>query len=377
MGREQEEAAGPVAVIVGSSGVRLWGLTPQERLRRALRLAGVTRIVESPAEAVADSYVLMRADWVYDASLIRELVQRPGAALIGEGGLPVAAHVTAAQASAVMACLAGGSGAPLPGGLEVLDAEGLAGSYNRSLRKRETPLLAPVTGQNAAALEKRLFAGSYKGTTDIVTKYVWPRPARMVTKWCALAGITPNQVTFTSLLLVILTFWAFWQGAFALGLAMAWVMTFLDTVDGKLARVTLTSTRIGNVFDHGIDLIHPPFWWWAWIVGLGASFSAPGLVLALVDGGYVLQRLEEGYFSRRHGFHIHVWHRFDSFFRLITARRNPNLVILTISVIFGRPDAGMIVVAVWVVLCLFIHALRLWQAEVAVRDAPLASWLDS
>ncbi|MDE1172920.1 MAG: CDP-alcohol phosphatidyltransferase family protein [Parvibaculaceae bacterium] len=377
MGREQEQAASPAAIIIGSSGVRLWGLTPQERLRRALRLAGVTRIEESSEEAPAGSYVLLRADWVYDASLIAELVRRPGVVLTGGNGQPVAAHVPAAQVSAVRAVLETAPGALLPEGLAMLDAEGLAGNYNRSLRKRETPLLAPVTGQNAGALEKRLFAGSYKGTTDVVTKYVWPLPARIVTKWCALAGITPNQVTFTSLFLVILTFWAFWKGSFALGLAMAWVMTFLDTVDGKLARVTLTSTKIGNVFDHGIDLIHPPFWWWAWIVGLGASFGASGLVLALVDGGYVLQRIEEGIFSRRHGFHIHVWHRFDSFFRLITARRNPNLVILTIAVILGRPDVGMIVVAAWVVLCLIIHALRLWQAEMVVRSAPLTSWLDS
>ena len=41
-------------------------------------------------------------------------------------------------------------------------------------------------------------------------------------------------------------------------------MTFLDTVDGKLARVTLTSSPFGNVLDHSLDLIHPPFWYWAW-----------------------------------------------------------------------------------------------------------------
>src|SRR3546814_2416912 len=48
-------------------------------------------------------------------------------------------------------------------------------------------------------------------------------------------------------------------GGFWTGLAAAWIMTFLDTVDGKLARVTLASSRWGNAYDHGIDLIHPPF----------------------------------------------------------------------------------------------------------------------
>ena len=32
-------------------------------------------------------------------------------------------------------------------------------------------------------------------------------------------------------------------------------MTFLDTVDGKLARCTIASSKLGNIFDHGIDLV--------------------------------------------------------------------------------------------------------------------------
>ena len=51
-------------------------------------------------------------------------------------------------------------------------------------------------------------------------------------------------------------------------------MTFLDTVDGKLARVTVTSSRVGHVLDHGVDLIHPPLWYIAW--GLGLATFAPG-----------------------------------------------------------------------------------------------------
>ena len=47
-------------------------------------------------------------------------------------------------------------------------------------------------------------------------------------------------------------------------MAAGLVFMVLDTVDGKLARCTITSSGWGNVFDHGVDLIHPPFWWWAW-----------------------------------------------------------------------------------------------------------------
>ena len=67
---------------------------------------------------------------------------------------------------------------------------------------------------------------------------------------------------------MILAGFLFSYGYFALGLALGWVMTFLDTVDGKLARVTVTSSKWGNIFDHGIDLIHPPIWYVAWGIGL-------------------------------------------------------------------------------------------------------------
>ena len=77
-----------------------------------------------------------------------------------------------------------------------------------------------------------------------MTLYVWPRPARAVTRLCAHAGITPNQVTSASLVLVLVAMALFWTGHYALGLIAAWAMTFLDTVDGKLARVTLRSTPL-------------------------------------------------------------------------------------------------------------------------------------
>jgi phosphatidylglycerophosphate synthase len=40
-------------------------------------------------------------------------------------------------------------------------------------------------------------------------------------------------------------------------------MSVLDSVDGKLARLTFESTPQGDVLDHGMDIVHPPFWYWA------------------------------------------------------------------------------------------------------------------
>ena len=74
----------------------------------------------------------------------------------------------------------------------------------------------------------------------------------------------------------------------------------LDTVDGKLARCTGQSSKWGNIFDHGVDLVHPPFWWWAWAEGLEA-YGRPFervyelLIVGAIVFGYVAQRRDRGH----------------------------------------------------------------------------------
>jgi phosphatidylglycerophosphate synthase len=160
-------------------------------------------------------------------------------------------------------------------------------------------------------------------------------------------------------------------------------MTFLDTVDGKLARVTLRSSPIGHWLDHGLDILHPPVWWGAWAIGIGAALTSPAALIAI--GGYVAGRLIEGAFMLACGFETHSWRRLDSFFRLITARRNPNLLLLTACTLAGAPALGFDAVAAWTIASIAFHTLRLlhalalrlagrtlrpWEEEAALASAP-------
>ena len=191
---------------------------------------------------------------------------------------------------------------------------------------------------------------------------------------CVRMRITPNQVTAASLVLVFVAGVLFTRGEFAWGLLAGWIMTFLDTVDGKLARVTVTSTKLGNIFDHGIDLVHPPFWYIAW--GIGLALDPPviaGVALStvfwIILAGYVGGRLCEGAFQLWIArFSIFTWRPFDSWFRLIAARRNPNMIMLTASLLAGRPDLGLLAVAAWTALSTALLLVRLLQAVHAKRD---------
>ena len=368
--------AGPAAIVVGLAEGRIWGMSSAERLQRIFRRLGLQ---ENGATASATQAVLaVDARWVFDEALIRALAQQPNVILVDDDGVPAAIHGQGeAMAVALERLAAGEDIAAVAPDYPRLTALEVGSTYNSELRKKEPPILRRLTTANVREVEKRLFQGSYKGVTDLVTKYVWPAPAQVVTRWCALAGVTPNQVTFASFLLVLAAFALFWTGHFGWGLVAAWGMTFLDTVDGKLARVTLTSSKMGNVFDHGIDLIHPPFWWWAWLVGVQAGPHPLGhaeLILAVIVGGYVVQRMLEGVFLGLFKVEMHAWRPFDSFFRLITARRNPNLIMLTGASLVGRPDIGLLLVAIWTALSLLVHLVQVLQGLITPRGQ-VTSWL--
>lgn len=377
----------PSVYVVGACDVPVWRLSTIERLRRSFGSATVSEIRQAPAPApTLGRVVVLRADLVYDPAIFATLTTSSNllvdAAVETGPSQPVASVVDARDAAWAISMLAGEPPhADPPMDLRRRTVDQLDAAHRQALRKREPPYVLRLDPSTRTGVEWRIFQGAYKGVTDAVTKYLWPVPAFHVTRFCARLGLTPNAVTAVSLLLVVGATLAFWQGQFLLGLAMAWPMTFLDTVDGKLARVTLTSSRFGNVFDHGIDLVHPPFWYVAWAVGLGAmGMALPTdlltLSLAVIVGGYVLGRLIEGLFILLHGIEIHVWRRLDSRFRLITARRNPNLVLLTATAVAGRPDIGVLAIAAWTAISLLFHVGRLAMATAASRrEGSLRSWL--
>ena len=373
------------AYIVNDPNVRLWNLTSRLRYQRMLSRMGVEKFLDNINELPSDnSLLIIRGDYLFDARIFSFLLKQTNVVLEVEteaGLLPVMAHVDSSLASSTCDGIQQERVRDIPN-LRSVTRKDLSTSFSNELRKSDHPYVFPIREDNRIALEEHLFTGSYKGVTDLVTKFLWPVPAKWATRLCAIWGISPNQVTSLSLFLVIAAGVLFAFGQLLWGLVLGWVMTFLDTVDGKLARVTVTSSKWGNIFDHGIDLIHPPLWYLAWGGGLPAfSPSLPWLTLELTIGiifaGYILGRMVEGIFQWwLGGFVLFCWKPLDSYFRLITARRNPNLILLTGSALFGRPDLGLEAVAIWTVGSTMILLVRLLMAvwEKSAMGS-LTSWL--
>jgi len=363
----------PIFIPLGTSSARVFSLDAQTRACRLAEKAGL-ECRESPEPN--RPAILANLAFAWDPVWLKLLRDKPDSVLT-LGDQPVLAHVRKQGVDgAAEAILAGKT----PAGLELIDGEMAEVGYNE-LRKKERPFVLPLSEGNAEQVERAAYDASYKGVTDALTLYLWRKPAFYLTRWAAETGLSPNTVTAIGAVLMILAFWLFWIGDYWLGILSGFIFMVLDTVDGKLARCTGTSSKWGEAFDHGIDLIHPPFWWWAWAHGL-KPYGRPlepvyeTMLLALIVIGYIGQRIIEGLFIYYFKMHIHVWRPIDSQFRLITARRNPNMILLIGALLFARPEVGFELVALWTLVSLIFHTVRLAEAKARVyQGRPVISWL--
>ena len=380
-----------IALVTGTSGERLWGLTNHERIARQLRsIGGITLVTGAESIREQDQVLILRADYAYDLRTLTALLKHRG--LLMDGNAPAAAHLDGSLAEAGLDLItrsqaqsagAGAQGAEAPSqpgaSIPTMDKGNLDG-FEGELRKSEPPLLQAIVPGSARALEDRLYGISYKGITDFVTKWWWPVPAKGMVRWCANLGITPNAVTCAGFAMMLATCWLFHEGLYFPGLLLGWFMTFLDTVDGKLARVRVQSSRFGHWLDHGMDIVHPPFWYWLWGLSLagfepwlGVGFN---MLVIYILAGYGAGRLIEGAFHGLGTVSLFAWRPFDAWFRLFVARRNPCLVLLTGAWLLGQPGLGFELVAFWTLLSSVILVGRLVLAcYVRLIDGPLTSWL--
>lgn len=358
----------PALALIGDNPTLLWGMTNAERLRRMARAEGLP---DTPPASGARLFVNL--DYVFDPVWLRHIITLPGTVVM-DGDALVMAHLTGDMTPDDIAAQRDA--------LTLIDYRDNPQIYNRQLRKLDTPFIQRLTPDTRREIERKSYFGAYKGVTDLLTKYLWPELALWLTRIAASIGMTPNMVTAIGAALCIYATYLFAYGHYWTGMLAAFIFMVFDTVDGKLARCTITSSKWGNVADHGVDLIHPPFWWYFWGVGLGSwGLALPDqtflLVMIAVVAGYVLQRVIEGMFIKDFGMDVHVWRRFDSQFRLFTARRNPNIAILFFATLAGRPDIGLIAVAWWTIISLAVHAVQLVQAYAARRAGrPIVSWME-
>jgi len=237
-------------------------------------------------------------------------------------------------------------------------------SYIKKLRRNLPVYLFPVKDTDARnRAERFLFWSNYKGSTDFFTKYVYPplvwRMVRPLSHW----RVHPNVISLFNVAITFLAVpffaWDWWW----LGFLCAYTMSVLDSVDGKLARLTFRASWFGNILDHGLDLVHPPFWYFGWAWGLADGDTSSPIFHAAIWMAvlYVLDRIVAGVFNRRLRRSIHGYTPLDERMRTFISRRNINLPAFVLGWVFGVPVETFLVLVAWQAVCFVFHLERLVQ----------------
>ncbi len=391
------------------AGERVFGLGLLERHLKALRHRKVapTAVVVDLGDSGRPDPVAARADWPFpvrvargggtirtriaaaaagapvlavdcetlvDARLYDFLVQQQRALVAEEDGAVLAfipdAGLLRAEATELRAAL--------PDGFPRLAQADFPG-FIRNLRRTLPFYLFKVGSESERkAVERFLFWSNYKGSTDFFTKYVYPPLVWLLVRPLARLGVHPNWVTGFSILLTLAVIPLCATGHFLAGFLCAYGMSVLDSVDGKLARLTFTDSRLGNILDHGLDLVHPPFWYCAWAYGLtlpgpgaggGGDVSSPVFIASLwMLGLYVIDRLILKVYPTRFGRGLHTHAALDGFVRTFISRRNINLPLFTVGYYAGLGVETIYLIVFWQALTCLYHGLR--TAWILAYDRP-------
>ncbi len=244
-----------------------------------------------------------------------------------------------------------------------------APSYLPKLRRHLTPWVFRIAGDvERDRSERFLFEANYKGSTDFFTKHVYPPLVWRLLRPLARHRVHPNWVSGFNVVITFAAIPLFASAAWLPGLVLAYTMSVLDSVDGKLARLTHRASKLGHVLDHGLDVVHPPLWYLAWAAGLGGG---AWLTAAWwMTGFYVADRLVTEVFTRLTGGRsIHAWAPIDVRMRTFISRRNINVPLFTVGLLVGLAGPAFLAVVAWQAATLLFHGVRLAQVARALRAA--------
>lgn len=254
------------------AGRRVAGLSLAERARRVAARAGAARVLTIAGEADraalagwhragAPVLVLRARDQLVHTPLAADLVESdapralavapaaPDVADLAPGAYAGALLARGADADTVVAALArGDDDAAIAARLR--EAGAAAVPHGAIARHRVT------SPDEARAAQRHLFAILHKAQDNVITRYLFRPVSRAMTAAVIGTPITPNQVSMFVAVLCALGIWLTARGPMSDALAgsiVILVATYVDCVDGEIARLKLLSSKLGAWFDTIVD----------------------------------------------------------------------------------------------------------------------------
>jgi phosphatidylglycerophosphate synthase len=340
------------------------------------QIAGAARINE--VATGAERTLVVSAGYYYDARLLQRLAEQAATTLLIDSAPPAASVELWSGHGGVF------NGAALvdrdwlsrqdhtTGLMDQLSSDAAAGriescdaarqpTYIVGLRKHVRPVFFPAPPANLTAVAEQFPRDlAQNGVLDFPGLVDSPIEDWIVARLCRTA-ITPNQITFFTMLIGLGVTVLFATGHLWFGVALAYVIEVLDGVDGKLARTKVETTAAGD-WEHVIDYFIELSWWTA----LAWHFHAAGLrhaftLLLLLVASDILDRLAKRAVKQKVGRNLDDVSNFDRFVRCIGGRRNINIWILIAALALGDAANGFVLICGWGAATALAHIVRALQ----------------
>lgn len=234
-------------------------------------------------------------------------------------------------------------------------------SYVPFLRKSYVPTFRFIDEHdNLREIENDLFEKTFKSGLEWIAIYGYKIPVRELTRFFAKTPVTPNHITAVAMICRWVSIPFLFMHWITLGLLLICIFIILDSLDGKLARMTFRFSDQADWIDHG-SVLPTRLGWYA---GLGWHYSggdymSPIGLLTLATLGFILlddinwviaKRL-----FRRTLFDITD---FDSTVHLFTHRRNDMFVML-LGYFLGVGLNSFAFICFWVFSTWLWHSCRI------------------
>ncbi len=243
---------------------RVAGLSLSERARRVAIRVGAGRVVvihgaeERPQLArwlpAGGALLVIRAgDQLVHTPLVEPLLAASGARVVavtpGDEAYAGALLARGDDAAALAAALARGDDDRELAATWL--GEGAAAVPHGAIARH--PVTSPDQARAAAGM---LYGILHKAQDNVITRYLFRPVSSAMTRVLVHTPITPNQVSLFVAILCGLGLWLTARGSMTnalLGSVVILIATYVDCVDGEIARLKLLSSKFGAWFDTIVD----------------------------------------------------------------------------------------------------------------------------
>ncbi len=373
------------------SGLRLFAITMFERLCRQLFDLGIRRVyavgltdslVQSqlrpdfsarfplqiiPCDLrdpvpVEHDLILLQSNGLYDDRILAELVRNDELEVTAAGPHPVAVRFSRSPTMMTLADAFQKGAQGLSARVSIRDLA----YYDNDLRQHIAPTFRLVDRtDNLRQIENDMYEMTFKGAMDFIASYGYKIPVRGLVRLLAPTRITPNIITVLSIACSILAVPFFAVGQLGLGIALGFLFIIFDSLDGKLARLTVHRTPAAGHWDRKTSTPAVAMWSlaWGWHFSEGRIESIPFYVGLAIFMLTIVDKWTRMAFRALTGKSILDYAYADRIFHLVASKRTTNLFILTLGVAMASwnpeaPEMAFQFILVWLLITWAWHVLR-------------------